>query len=218
MRKVLLVFGLALFCAAQTATAQNDPKAKSVLEAVSKKMNGLKSMKADFSLSLTGGKGGKVTDSKKGTFTLKGQKYHIMLSGQEIICDAKTVWTYNKEAGEVQVSNFNPTEQSFSPAKLFTPNFYDKDYKYTYKGEKKVKNKNCDIVELIPTDKSKNLSKIELMIDKASSMISGGDYTEKNGNKYHIEVSNFTANANVPDTYFSWDAKGHPGVEVVDLR
>lgn len=218
MKRILLVCGLSLCCAVYTAQAQNDPKAKAVLESVSKKMNGYKSMKANFSLTLTGGKGGKVTDSKKGTFALKGQKYHILLSGQEIICDGKTVWTYNKEAKEVQVSNFNPSEQSFSPAKLFTPDFYDKDYRCSYKGEKKVKGKSCDIVELVPTDKSKNLAKIELTIDKGTSMITGGDYSEKNGNKYHIEVSGFTPNAAVADNYFTWVPKEHPGVEVVDLR
>ena len=122
--------------------AQNDPKAKTVLEGVTKKVNSLKSLKASFTINLTGGsaKGGKVNDTKKGTIVLKGQKYHVTLSGQEIISDNKTIWTYNKDAKEVQISNFNPDEQTMSPAKLLT-NFYDKEYKYTYKCEKKEKGK-----------------------------------------------------------------------------
>jgi len=139
------------------------------------------------------------------------------VSGQEIICDGKTVWTYNKEAKEVQVSNYNPQEQAMSPAKLFT-NFYDKDYKYSYKGETKEQGKSCDLIELIPTDKSKQLSKIELMVEKANSVILGGNYWEKNGNKYKIAVSNYTPNANAPDSDFTWDPKAHAGVETVDLR
>ncbi len=123
------------FCASQKVSAQNDPKAKEILLSVSKKVNGLKSLKADFSFSLVNA-AGKVTDTKKGSFTMKGQKYHVMLNGQEIICDGKTVWTYNKDAKEVQVSAYNPDEQTISPAKLFT-DFYDKEYKYSYKGEQK---------------------------------------------------------------------------------
>ena len=218
MRKILSIFLLSVFIAFQSVTAQTDAKAKTILDAVSKKVTALKALKANFALNLTGGKGGKVTDSKKGTFALKGQKYHILISGQEIISDTKTIWTYNKEAKEVQISNYNPAEQGFSPAKLFTPNFYDKDYKYSYKGERKEKDKNCDVIELIPADKSKSVSKIELLVDKTSSMIVGGDYWEKNGNKYHIGVSNVSTNSNIPDSYFTWAQSEHPGVEAVDLR
>jgi len=217
MRKIVSLCAFALCCATLQASAQNDAKAKAVLEAVSKKVNSLKSLKANFALNLTGGKGGKVTDSKKGNISLKGQKYHVFLSGQEIICDTKTIWTYNKEAKEVQISTYNPAEQTISPAKLFT-NFYDKEYKYTYKGERKEAGKNCDVIEMVPIDKSKQFTKIELLVDKASSVIAGGNIWEKNGNKYQYTVSNFTPNANIPDTYFTWNPKEHAGVEVVDLR
>jgi outer membrane lipoprotein-sorting protein len=218
MRKLLSFFIAALCFALQPAFAQKDAKAKAVLDAVSNKVGAMKSFKANFSLNLTGGKGGKVNDSKKGTLALKGQKYHVTLSNQEIMCDGKTVWTYNKDAKEVQISNYNPSEQSMSPAKLFTPNFFEKEYTYAYKGERKEKGKNCDVVEMTPVDKSKQLSKIELLVDKSTSLIAGGNYWEKNGNKYNITVSNFTPNANIADTYFTWNPKEHGGVEAVDLR
>ena len=216
MRKLLSLCAVSLCIAVQPAMAQ-DAKAKSVLDGVSKKVSSLKSFKANFSLSLAGG-GGKVNESKKGTISLKGQKYHVSLTSQEIISDNKTVWTYNKEAKEVQVSNYNASEQTMSPAKMFTPNFYEKEYKYAYKGERKEQGKACDIVEMTPNDKSKTLARIELIVDKSTSMIAGANYWEKNGNKYTITVSNFTPNADLPDTYFSWNPKEHPGVETVDLR
>ena len=202
----------------QSAWAQHDPKAKAVLDGVSKKVSSLKTMKANFALKLTGGKGGSVTDTRKGALMLKGQKYHVQIGSQEILCDNATVWTYNAEAKEVQVSKYNPAEQTMSPAKLFTPSFFEKEYSYTYKGERKEQGKNCDIVELIPHDKSKQLAKIELAVDKATAMIAGGTYWEKNGNKYAITISNVVQNADIPDSKFSWNTKEHAGVEVVDLR
>ena len=217
MKKVLSVCTLALFFAANTAVAQTDAKAKAVLDGVTKKVTSLKSLKANFALKLTGGKGGKVTDSKKGTIALKGQKYHVVLDGQEIICDNKTVWTYNVDAKEVTISTFNPKEQSISPAKLLT-NFYDKEYKYKYAGERKEAGKSCDVVELTPIDNGKQVSKIELIVDKASSMIVGGNIWSKNGNKTQYMISNVAPNAAVPDTYFVWDASAHKGVENNDLR
>lgn len=215
MKKLLMLSVVALCSIAQPVFAQNDAKAKAILEGVSKKINGLKSLKANFALHLVGANG-KITQSKKGSFFMKGPKYRVTLADQEIICDNKTVWTYVKAANEVQVSNYNPGEQTLSPAKLFT-NFYDKEYKYRYIGVKKVNGKPCDIVELLPTNKSKQFSRVELAVDKNSTIV-GGNVFEKNGNQYRYEVSNFTPNAAMSDALFTFDAKKYPKVEVVDLR
>ncbi len=214
MKKLLSVGLMALCFSAYQATAQTDAKAKKVLESVTKKVNSLKSLKASFALKLSGAK---VSDSKKGTIALKGQKYHVQLSGQEIICDTKTVWNYNVDAKEVTINKFNPEEQSISPAKLLT-NFYDKEYKYKYAGERKEAGKTCDVIELTPNDNSKQVTKIELLVDKASSMIAGGTIWSKNGNKTQYTISNVTPNATIADSYFGWDPKAHPGVETNDMR
>lgn len=215
MKKLLGLSLVAVMALVQPAAAQTDAKAKSILEAVSKKVNGLKSLKANFALHLSGG-GGKVKETKKGTFFMKGPKYRVELAGQQIICDNKTVWTYMKETNEVQVSNYNPNEQTISPAKLFT-NFYDKEYNYKYAGTRTVAGKSCNIIEMTPTNKSKQFSKVELAIDKSNTIV-GGNIWEKNGNKYQYDVSGFTPNAPVADALFTFDAKKYPGVEVVDLR
>ena len=214
MRKVLSILALGILFANHSAIAQNDPKAKAILEGVAKKVKSLKSMKANFVLNLTGAK---VKDTKKGTLSLKGEKYHIVLGSQEIICDNSTTWTYNKDTKEVQISTPNQGEQSISPAKLLT-NSYDKDYKYSYKGEKKEQGKNCDLIELYPKDGNKKVAKIELYVDKATSMVSSVNTFDKNGNQTQYILSNLTQNPNIPDEYFSWNQKEHAGVEVVDLR
>ncbi len=216
MKKLMMLFAAVVMMSAAPAKAQTDAKAKTILEAVSKKMAALKSLKANFALHLMAGNG-KTTASKKGTFLLKGSKYKVSLADQEIICDNNTVWTYVKASNEVQVSDYNPTEQTISPAKLFT-NFYDKEYRYKYAGAKKVNGKNCDIIELVPISSGKQFSKVELAVDKASNTIVGGNVYEKNGNQYRYEVSGFTPNPAVTDATFTWNAKAHPGVEVVDLR
>lgn len=215
MKKLLGLSLVALVSIIQPAFAQNDAKAKGILDAMSKKMNGLNSLKTNFALKLAGSNG-KVKETKKGTFYMKGAKYRVTLAGQEIICDNKTVWTYTKDANEVQVSNFDPNAQTISPAKLFT-NFYDKEYNYKYAGTRKVNGKDCNIIELSPINKAKGFSKVELAIDKTNTIV-GGNIWEKNGNQYQYEVSGFTPNAPVADNMFTFDAKKYPGVEVVDLR
>jgi outer membrane lipoprotein carrier protein len=215
MMKQFFIAAIAALLLSTAAVHGQDAKAKSILESASKKMNSMKTLKAGFALKLVG-TGGKVRDTKKGSFLMKGAKYHITLTGQEIICDGKTVWTYMKDANEVQVSTYNPSEQTVSPTKLFT-NFYDKEYSYRYLGTRKVAGKACDVIEMLPVNKSKQFTKVELAIDN-NSTITGGNIFEKNGNQYQYEVSSFTANASLADSQFSFDAKAHPGVEVVDLR
>src|SRR3954452_7458062 len=109
--KKLFVAALAALLITSPGVHAQDAKAKGILENASKRMKSLKSLKAGFTLKLAGANG-KARDTKKGTFLMKGPKYHIILTGQEIICDGKTVWTYMKDANEVQVSAYNPAEQS----------------------------------------------------------------------------------------------------------
>lgn len=216
MKKVIGIFSLALISIVQTASAQTDAKAKAILDAATKKVNSLKSLKANFSLNLSSANG-KTKQSKSGTFYMKGSKYRISIQGQEIISDNKTVWTYIKESNEVQINNYNPSEQTISPTKLIT-NFYDKEYKYKYVGTKKSGTKTCDAIELTPINTGKQFSKVEVLVDKASGTIAGGSITEKNGNHYTYTISNFAGNAPVDDKLFSFDPKAYKGIEVVDLR
>ena len=148
---------------------------------------------------------------------MKGNKYYITLSGQEIFCDTKTIWTYMKESNEVQINSFDPNENTFTPSKLFT-NFYDKEYTYKYAGTQTVAGKKVDVILLTPTNKAKQYSKVELMIDQANSVVSGGKMYEKNGNVYAYTVSGYTPNPAMADNLFIFDAKKHAGVETVDLR
>ena len=215
-RKTLSLCLIAAFSfTIQAAKAQGDAKAKSILEAVTKNASGLKSLKANFSLKMLNS-AGKSVQSAAGIFYMKGEKYRVELPKQDIISDAKTVWTYSKDAAEVQVSNYNPTEQTLSPAKLFT-NFYDKEYTYSYKGTKKVGSKTCSVIELLPISKNKQFTKVELDIDN-KNMIASGVVYDKNGGKVQYNVSNAVPNAPVSEAQFTFDARKYPGVEVVDLR
>ena len=211
-----LIGALALSTLSLFANAQTDTKAKAVLDNLSKKVASLKSLKTNFSLFLASANG-KTKDTKKGALQMKGQKYHVTLGNQEIFCDGRTVWTYLKDAKEVQVSTYNPNEQTLSPTKLFT-NFYDKEYSYRYAGAKTIAGKACNVVELTPRGGGKQFKKVELAVDSKAGNLVGGTVTDKSGAIYRYEVSGYTPNAPVTDAQFAFDAKKYPGVEVVDLR
>lgn len=113
----------------------SDPSAKTILDKVSAKFKTFKGVQSAFNLKVEDAKG-KVQGNKKGTVFMKGPKYRVSVTGQEIFCDGKNVWTYDKGSNEVTITKFDPSTNTITPQKLFT-NFYDKDFLYKLNGEKK---------------------------------------------------------------------------------
>jgi outer membrane lipoprotein-sorting protein len=194
----------------------SDPEAKKILDAVSAKFKTFKAVQAKFALSIENATG-KALGNKSGSLSMKGSKYRISITGQEIFCDGSNVSTYDKSANEVTITKIDPTANTITPQKLFT-NFYDKDFLYKLNGEATIKGKKLQEIELTPIDKSKPFFKVLLYVDKAANTISSAKLFEKSGNKYTYTVSNLNGKAAVADAQFVFDAKQYPGAEVVDLR
>jgi outer membrane lipoprotein-sorting protein len=222
MKKILIVATLmmvstcSIFAQAGKGLGANDPEAKKLLDAVSAKFKTFSSVKAGFTLRVENAQG-KVQGTKTGTVFMKSTKYRVSITGQEIFCDGKTVWNYDKGANEVQVSNVDNSSGAITPQKIFT-NFYDKDFLYKLNGDEKIDGKTYTVVELTPVDKSKPFFKVLLGIDKKTSIIMNTRVFEKNGNRYVYAINNISTNAAVTDDTFTFDAKKYPKVEVIDLR
>lgn len=214
MKKVLSLLLVAATFVSFSAQAQ-DAKAKAVLDKVSAKFKSMSSLKANFALNMNDAKG-KSKGTKGGTFLMKGNKYRVNMSGQQIICDGKSVWTYLPANKEVQVTSFDPNAQSISPAKLFSGS-YNNEYKSAYAGEKTIGGRKVDVIDMTPVS-AKSFKKVTLYVDKTTTMITGGIMYDKSGGSYGYTISGVTPNAKVSDTDFTFDAKKNPGVEVIDLR
>ena len=163
-------FSILLGCVSFVAQAQNnslgksDPDAKKVLDALSAKLKSYTAVQSSFSLNVTDSKG-TLQGSKTGTIYLKGSKYHINIAGgQDIYCDGKDVWTYDKGSNETTIQKSDPGTQTLSPDKFFT-NFYDKDFLYKLNGENKIGVHTVQEVELTPVDKTKTFFKALLEIE-----------------------------------------------------
>ncbi len=195
---------------------KSDGDAKKILDGVSAKFKGFKTVTAKFNLRIENS-AGKVQGSKSGTVSMKGTKYRVSITGQEIYSDGATSWTYDKSANEVQVNRVEASAATITPQKLFT-NFYDKDFLYKLNSETKEGKKTLQEIELTPIDKTKTFFKVLISVDKATQSIVRTKVFEKNGNRYTYSVSSMQTNTNLPDPMFVFDAKKYPKVEVVDLR
>ena len=209
-----LSLSFASFAQAPAGMGKSDPKAKVVLDGVSKKFKTYKNVQAKFTLKVENGSG-KAMGTKEGTVYMKGTRYRISLPGQEIFSDGSNVWTYDEDANEVTISKLDPGANSITPQKLFT-NFYDKDFLYKLNGNTKVGTRTLQEVELTPIDKTRPFFKV--LVHVGNSTIYSTKVFEKTGNRYTYSVSNMNTTGVIPDATFVFDAKKYPGVEVVDLR
>ena len=220
MKKFFTTLGLSMVCivamiAQPKGMGKSDPEAKKVLDGVSAKFKTFKSVQSNFSLKIQNS-AGKNLGTKSGTVYMKGTKYRVTLTGQEIFCDGNNISTYDKSANELTITKLDPSANSLTPQKIFT-NFYDKDFLYKL-NDGGTATKTIQEVELTPIDKSKPFFKVLLFIDKQTQTITSTKVYEKAGNIYTYAVAKMNTNAMVNDSQFLFDAKKYPGVEVVDLR
>jgi len=213
MRRIVIIC-LAMFVQL-AAFAQSDKKAQEILKAVSAKYKAMKSMKADFAYTLEN-PAAKIKETQSGSILLAGNKYRLKIAGQEVVSDGKVTWTYVKESNEVQINVVDPDAEGIKPAEIFT--MYEKGYLYRFVDEKNVNGKIQQNLELTPTDKSKEIFKVKLSIDKATKQIVRSVIYNKDGNRYTYSVKAFTPNPAVTASSFTFDTKKYPGIEVVDLR
>ncbi len=216
MKKLYLFATLITLSFFSTAQTKSDPEAKAVLDAVSAKFKTFTTVQAGFTYKVENG-AGKALSTKTGNIWMKGTKYKVTFSGQEIYCNGTTIWNYDKAANEVTISNLDASSGMITPQKLFT-NFYDKDFLYVLNGEKKIGAKTVQEIEMTPVDKSKPFHKVYLQVDKSAKTIYSTRVLENAGNRYSYTVSSMKTNGSLADNIFAFDKKKYPGVEEVDLR
>jgi outer membrane lipoprotein-sorting protein len=198
--------------------AQQDPEAKSILDKFSNKSKSYSTIKAEYVVSTENKQNGEKS-SKKGTLLLKGDKYKMDFNGSVVYFDGKSIWSYIKDANEVNITKPNKKSDDYilnNPSKLFT--IYSKEYKYRYLGDVTMKGHDCSEVDLYPYDINKSYSIIKLLIDKQSLELVSAKIIEKSGISITIDIVKFLTNVPTVENDFVFDAKLFPGIEVIDLR
>ena len=155
-----------------------DNQSSQILNKLSKTYKTYKSIKASFSISIKNTQSN-TSVKQSGTLYQKGKKFRVNMSGQEIYCDGKTIWTYLKDANEVQISKFDSKTMDINPSEIFT--IYEKGFIHKYAGQVSNGTQTLDVIELTPTDKNKPYFKVKLGIDKLANKVKEMSVHSKNG-------------------------------------
>lgn len=208
--KVRLIIVSVLFLIGNIGNGQIDAKAKKVLDNVSSKVKSYSGIVGTFTIKSITSKG-KNNGTKSGSITLKGQKYILKQGKTEIICDATNIYNFDG-ARTVTVTPVEESSSTLSPQNLLS-NFYDKDFSY------KLVNTTASYfqIELWPTDKRKNYSKVTVFVDKKKDIITKAKILDKTNNTIEFSLNNLNTSANISDNAFVFNKSKYPSnIEILD--
>jgi len=213
-----IIFTTSIILLALITLAQQDPKAKSILDEVSSKTRTFKTISADFSFSMEN-KEMSINEKNDGSIRLKGQKYFVDIPGAgiKVYSDGKTSWNYMKQGNQVIISTIDEDSgELMDPSSLFS--IYEKGFTSKFVAEKTVGGKVVYQIDLYPDKKEYDVSKITIEINKANMMIQSAQLFGTDGNIYGIVVKKLETDKDFPDTEFTFDTRKFPDVEIIDLR
>lgn len=216
MKKLLVI--IPLFFALLIKAQDQDPKAKLILDELSKVTKSYKTITADVLFTVLGKDKKPVEKPQNWKINVKGQKFKLDIPGTSIVCDGKTLWNYNKDAKEVTIKNFDSENDDQNPAKIFT--MYESGYKYRFDKEEKAGLILCNVIELFPTLKpeKKKFHTVKLYVDKVKKQIVSLKMMMKDGGTQIYDVKTLKPNNEMADALFVFDLKGFKSDQINDER
>lgn len=215
MKKAFLITLSFLFLASPLAAQNNVKKAQKILKQTSKHYKGMKSLKADFTVTIEDPQS-KSKTTESGTLYTQGQSFKVELKSEEIICDGKTIWNWQKEINEIQIKDYKPAKNDIQPSNIFT--IYNEGFDYNWVSQSTENGVLVDEIELAPKDKNSEIAKVKLKIDSKKDEIVSAWIRKKNGMTTTYSIRSFAANPTLSAGFFKMDVASKKGAEVIDLR
>lgn len=195
--------------------AQSDTEAKKILDKLSEKTKSYKTVEVEFTF-IVDNKDQKINETTKGTLKMKDEKYRLLMKDQEIICNGQKVYTFNKEANEVQVIGVDELEEdAITPKNMFT--IYENNFKSRIKEKKTEEGKNITVIDLYPMNpKEKDYSIVRLFVDTDKNMVTKATVLAKNGTLYTYKIDKMVPDKEMNESLFIFDKAKYPGVTVIE--
>lgn len=195
-----------------------DPKAKTILDDLSKNTKAYKSISADVVFNTYNKEKKAIDKPQTWKIQVKGQKFRLEIPGNSIVCDGKSIWNYNKDAKEVTIKTYDPDNEEQNISKIFT--MYETGYKYKYDKEEKVGAAVCHVIDLYPAVKpeKKKFHTVKLYVDKSKKQIVQMKMMMKDGGMQSYDIKSIKTNTEIPDPQFTFDTKAFKADQINDER
>lgn len=184
-------------------SAQQDTKAKNILDKTVEKYNQSKGISVIF--------GG----SQSGKLLLKGEKFQLTTQDVTTWFDGQTQWSYLIQNEEVNISTPTPEElRAINPYAWLS--LYKQGFNYRYSGVKTREGKQGHEIVLTPQTKQ-DIQSITLLIGSDYEPIYIGILLTE-GQMQEFIVHNYRTQLNLNDNAFRFDKSKYPNAEIIDMR
>ena len=207
MKKKNFIACLFLLFATQAVSAQNN--ADALIRVLVNQVKSHQNMELKFSYQISPDEK-TLIDALKGKAWLQGEAYKIELPEQQTISDGKTIWSYLVDDEEVLVSNATEGTDN-TPFKLLTS--LDKNYAATLTN---IDAQGNAVIEL--ANPKGQYKRITLKINAKKTELKNVDIYMEDGSKVMITIEEMKFDQQLDDKFFTFDAKKHPNVDVIDMR
>ena len=201
---IMTMLLLTLSAAAQTATNVLDRTANTL-----KKSGGIEAQFEATTFQGTTEKG-----RTTGTICVKGDKFKVTTPDGNIWFDGKTQWSLYANSDEVNVSN--PTEKEIQSINPYTfINLYKHGFNHSmtntsYNGTA------CYDVRMTP-QKASRIKEMRVVIDK-KTFLPYSIRIKQDNDWFRVRVNGIKTNNKWKDSFFRFNEKEYPNIEVIDLR
>jgi len=226
MKKIITLTCICLLLTASyaqdKASPVTDPEAGALLEKAAAKYQSSNGLEADFTLTTINPKlkpednDSKYTSNLNGQLYMKGKAFKILINGNEIYCDGKTIWIYSPKTKEAQVNDYEESQETFSPIKIFS--IYKEGYSYQIKEKKTYQGKNITVIELAPVNHKVSFFKIDVGIEDGTNNLMESKVYEKSGVRYIYKINKLNTAPSLSTDFFTFNPKKYQNIKVTDLR
>ncbi|WP_281543051.1 LolA family protein [Maribacter aestuarii] len=200
MKKIIVL--LIALTSITMANAQDEAKAKALLDEVYAKVKSYDNIFVDFKFDLQNTEAG-INQETRGDVTLAGEKYLFNYLGSQQLFDGQKVYTIIPDNEEVTIEDQLEDEGTMTPSKMLT--FYREGHKYAWDILQDVQGRKIQYVKLTPIDSDTEIKSILLGIDTGTKHIYKLIETGNNGTKTTITVNSFKTDQNLSETLFTFD-------------
>ncbi len=211
MKKIILICSILI---SNLSFAQDDAKAKTLLNEVSKKVQSYSNISIDFKYVLNN-TNENIHQETRGDVVMSGDKYRLNILGITRIFDGKKLYSISPEDEEVSISKETNEEATITPSKMLS--FYENGYTYKMDIIQNVKGRKIQYVKLIPIDSNSEIKYILLGIDNSTKHIYNLIEVGGNGTKTTLTVNSFKTNETLSKTLFTFDASKYSDYYINNL-
>ena len=211
MKKIL---SLCFLCIAYSLSAQN--KATKILEQCAQTIKKSYAIETSFSIS-ENFLNNKSDYTIEGMLINKGNKFVLDTPDSKTWFDGKTQWSLLKNNEEVNISS--PTAQELTMLNpISLSELYQRGNKTICKGEKKMNGTTMQEIQIVSSNKQSVWSSLNLLINKTTLLPASITFKQRDGKTSTIHFAKMKTRVNLPDSFFVFNQKAYPNVEIIDLR